>query len=568
MHSNKQDVLPKYTISKMQKICLDKAVHAHSTGNLSVAESEYRKLIAEKVKIPSIYTQLSIICAMSNRIEEAKQLCYYVLKMAPKFVNALITLADIFKNERRFSEAIDYYQQVIFEAPTFAMAHFNLSYSLIQMGKIEQGKASCMKALEIAPDLVQAKDYLGQILIIKGELIQAEAVYNELIAANPKNISALYSLGNIYKSQGKLESASSIYQKVITIQPEYSQAHFTYASIHKYLDQTDPHIALMLQQYQKSNISIESKIHFSFALAKAFEDIKDYKQAFKYLSNGNRLRFERFNYSIEPDAQFIKNIINKFSRENIEGLNIEAQSSKKPIFIVGMPRSGTSLVEKIIATHSQVHGAGELDYLFRLGTTQFLNQSTNFLFNDLSSYDKQKFEVVGQTYLKQINQLNDEQNHITDKFPFNMLFIGLIKIAFPNAKIIHCVREAKDNCLSIFKKNFTTDNYRFAYNLKTLGQYHKLYQELMKHWHETFPDSIYDISYESLTANPDIEIKKLIKTCDLAWEDDCLNFDKSKAIVKTASAYQVRQPMYISSVGLWEHYQEFLEPLISELNAK
>jgi hypothetical protein len=146
-----------------------------------------------------------------------------------------------------------------------------------------------------------------------------------------------------------------------------------------------------------------------------------------------------------------------------------------------------------------------------------------------------------------------------------MLLIGLIKIALPNAKIIHCVREARDNCLSIFKTNFATGNYRFAYDLKTLGQYHNLYRVLMKHWHQVMPGAIYDIHYESLTGNPEDEIRNLLSACDLEWDDKCLSFEKSPGTVNTASFYQVRQPMYTSSVNRWKNYQEFLQPLINEL---
>ena len=147
------------------------------------------------------------------------------------------------------------------------------------------------------------------------------------------------------------------------------------------------------------------------------------------------------------------------------------------------------------------------------------------------------------------------------------MMIGLIKITLPNAKIIHCVRDARDTSLSIYKQNFSTDNYRFAYDLKTLGQFHNLYRKLMKHWHRVMPGEIYDIEYESLTQNPESEIRKLLSACDLEWQQNCLDFDRSEGLVKTASFYQVRQPMYTSSVSLWEQYQEYLGPLLNELDA-
>jgi hypothetical protein len=167
--------------------------------------------------------------------------------------------------------------------------------------------------------------------------------------------------------------------------------------------------------------------------------------------------------------------------------------------------------------------------------------------------------------MEKIGLLDSHAPRLTDKMPFNMMMIGLIKIALPNAKIIHCVRDARDTCLSIYKQNFTTGNYRFAYELRTVAQFHKEYESLMRHWHEVMPNEIYDVSYEALTHDPENEIRNLLAACDLEWEQACLDFDKSDGIVKTASAYQARQPMYTSSVRLWEKYGDNLKPMLDEL---
>jgi hypothetical protein len=348
-------------------------------------------------------------------------------------------------------------------------------------------------------------------------------------------------------------------------QPDYTQAHFTYSGIHKYKNKSDPHLKSMLKLHQKADLDIASRIHLAFALAKASEDIGDYPQAFKYLKSGNDLRFGEFNYDIGSDKALIENIIQAFSGEAMSGLQINAESSNRPIFIVGMPRTGTSLVEKIIARHSDVYVAGELEYMFALGTSRFLGESNNFEFQSLDSYAQSTFEMVGKTYLEQIALLNDQASRVTDKMPFNMMMIGLIRLALPNAKIIHCVRDAKDTCLSIFKQNFTTGNYRFAYNLKTVAQFHNQYRKLMRHWRESMPGTIHDISYESLTQNPEYEIRELLSACDLDFQESCLHFEKTDAVVRTASAFQVRQPMYTSSIGLWEKYEQFLGPMLDEL---
>ena len=402
-----------------------------------------------------------------------------------------------------------------------------------------------------------------------GKYEQAISLYQWAMADQPHEVAAKYLLANLLKSQGKLEQATEYYQQIMVQQPGYTQAHFSYSGVHKYEDKADPHISSMLELYQKTSLRAESRTQLAFALGKAFEDIEDYPQAFKYLEAGNDLRYQEFLYTIESDEELIQNIIQTFSREAMSQVQakVNAESSNRPIFIVGMPRSGTSLVEKILASHSDVYGAGELDYIWSLAAQIFLDESIHYQFRPLDTYPVSAFEMLGKTYLEKTELLGKQASRMTDKMPFNMMMIGLIKIALPNAIIIHCVREPEDNCLSIFKQNFTTGNYRFAYNLKTLGQFHNQYRMLMQHWQQVMPDAIYDISYELLTQNPEPEIRKLLAACGLEWQDACLEFSKSEGIVKTASFYQVRQPMYTSSVKLWENYREFLRSLLDELGS-
>jgi len=457
------------------------------------------------------------------------------------------------------------YRALIAEDVRAPQLYCSLAQICAQSGRRNEADGLWTQTLAIAPTFLEAQMNLADSYQLAGDIERAGKVYRRVISDHKHFVIAKYMLGNILKSQGKLEEASVCYRQAIAQQPEYTQAHFTYSGIHKYKNNSDPHLKSMLKLHQKGDLDTASRIHLAFALAKASEDIGDYPQAFKYLKLGNDLRFGEFDYDIESDRALIDNIIQAFSDEAISGLQINAESSNRPIFIVGMPRSGTSLVEKIIASHSDVYGAGELEYMFALGTSHFLGKSNNFEYRPLGSYAQTTFEVVGKTYLEQISLLNNQANRVTDKMPFNMMMIGLIRIALPNAKIIHCVRSAKDTCLSIFKQNFTTGNYRFAYDLKTVAQFHNQYRKLMRHWHESMPGTIHDISYESLTQNPEYEIRELLSACDLEFQESCLHFEKTDALVRTASAFQVRQPMYTSSVGLWEKYQQFLGPMLDEL---
>jgi len=444
----------------------------------------------------------------------------------------------------------------------------NLAAICARSERRKEAESLWKQTLAISPRFLEAQMQLANSLQQTGKLEQAINLYKRTISDHSQLVEPKYLMGNILKSMGKFSEARDLYEQVMALQPNYSQAHFSYSGVHKYRDESDPHIGFMLELLDKHKLTVENRLQLSFALAKAFEDVGDYAKAFKFLKTGNDLRSREFDYHIENDRALIRSIIQTFSREAMSQVTIDSQKSNKPIFIVGMPRSGTSLVEKIIASHSEVHGAGELDYIFTLGTRLFLKKSLHYQFGPLAMYPSQAFEQFGKTYLEKIDLLDSQCRRVTDKMPFNMMMIGLIKIALPNAKIIHCVRDARDTCLSIYKQNFTTGNYRFAYDLRAVAQFHKEYQLLMKHWHETIPGDIYDVSYESLTHDPGAEIGKLLQACDLEWQDECLNFDKSDGIVNTASAYQARQPMYKSSVRLWEKYGNLIEPMLDELDRK
>jgi len=476
---------------------MQQAVQAQAAGNLAFAEQAYRGLIADRVRIPELYSNLGMICLQASRGAEAQSL---------------------FK-----------------------------------------------KALAIDPGFTEARMHLASLYEHSGQTEQAVKCYQQALSRNPSLVAARYLLANQLKAQGRMEDALAHYRKIMEQQPAYTQAHFTYSGLHKYEDANDPHINAMLGLYQKGGLGVDNRVHLSFALAKAYEDLKDYSRAFEYLKTGNDLRSGIYQYAIDGDQLLIENIIDTFSAEAMAGLEGVGPSSGRPIFIVGMPRSGTTLVEKILASHSDVFAGGELDYMYALGVEEFLRKSGNFLFKSLNSYSKETFETVGKAYLQRLDTLNSVASRVTDKLPFNFQMIGLIKIALPHAKIIHCVRDPRDTCLSIYKQNFSTENYRFAYDLKSMGQFHNLYRKLMAHWHRVMPGAIYDVEYETLTRNPEQEIRKLVSACELEWQDTCLEFHKTRGLVKTASFNQVRQPMYTSSVQLWQQYKEHLGPLLSEL---
>ena len=433
-----------------------------------------------------------------------------------------------------------------------------------ETGRAEEAQRLWKRVLELDPNDPDALLVEARSLEQAGDSDAALKRYRRIVSRNPELIIPRYLMANLHKARGENDEARALYLKIIADRPDYTQAHFSYAGVHRYTDRDDPHLRQLLE-LDKRPLSNDGRIQVSFALAKAFEDLDDFERAFEFLQAGNGLRAQTFDYDIESDRELFENIMRTFTAEAIEACVAPGCDSARPVFIVGMPRSGTSLVEKILGSHSAVLAGGELDDFYRLVVERFLNPQRHYQFDALSSYDSARFTALGRDYVARLDRLGGQVAHVTDKLPFNMLMIGMIRIALPNAKIIHCVRDPRDTCLSIYKQNFTTDNYRFGYDLGTLAEFHNLYRRLMKHWDAVFPGAIVDVSYEDLTHAPEREIRRLLSACGLEWEGACLEFHRNPGVVTTASAWQVRQPMYTRSVGLWEKYGAALEPLIDRL---
>jgi hypothetical protein len=309
-----------------------------------------------------------------------------------------------------------------------------------------------------------------------------------------------------------------------------------------------------------SNLSQSDRTHLCFALAKVNEDLGKQDELFEFLHEGNRLRKEELNYSLDNSQNLISTVKKMFS--STLSLSYEP-STIQPVFIVGMLRSGTSLVEQIIASHHAVYGAGELNTLADLIEPILRDH----LAKDEYKLSEKTFLSIRQQYLEALSGFNVAENVITDKMPLNCQYIGFILSAFPEAKIVHMKRDARATCWSIYKHYFRSAGNGWAYNLDDLAGFYGIYSNIMDFWHQTFPDKIYDLCYEDLTTNQEEETRKLLEYCELGWDENCLNFHTSRRAVKTASALQVRQKMYQGSSEAWKKYEAYLEPLIKALSS-
>jgi tetratricopeptide (TPR) repeat protein len=411
----------------------------------------------------------------------------------------------------------------------------------------------------VDPNNKDAYNNLGAALREQGDLNEAVASIQRALEIDQNYKEGYLNLGLALRARGDLEEAITHIQHALKIDPGYAEAHNALSSLVRHTE-FDEQMRTMEALISRRGLADNQKMHLYFGLGKACEDIKEYGKAFGYLMQGNRLKRATVEYTTSDTREFFEKIKNVFSRDFIshhEGVGFRDDT---PIFIVGMPRSGTSLAEQILASHPQVFGAGELRVLSSLTTKRCGNESGSTFPECIPDLDFKAFEALGSDYVKAIREYAQTSRHITDKMPHNFIYVGLIKLILPNAKVIHCTRDPMDNCLSIFK-NYFGGPHPYAYDMGELGDYYRLYQDLMEHMRQMLPDYMYELRYEELVSDQEKHTRQLLDYCELPWDESCLSFHNTKRTVRTLSATQVRRPMYKDSVQLWRRYETQLEPL-------
>jgi len=357
-------------------------------------------------------------------------------------------------------------------------------------------------------------------------------VYKKSLSINPQYAEAYNNMGAALKEKGKIDEAVIAYKKALSIEPCFAEVHRNLTSIKKYTLQ-DEHFSEVQELFKRKDLNDDDRCSLSFALAKMYEDVENLDDAFRHLSNGNSLRKKLLKYTIKQDKKLFKKIEMTqphLLKSSIKKNKLSAEPT--PIFILGMPRSGTTLIEQIISSHSEVTGAGELRFVQQFGANLALDSK---YINTASISDFRK------RYLLELSKVSNSKRYVTDKMPQNFLFIPLICAAFPEAKIVHVKRNAAATCWSNYKQYFTSNGLRYSYSLKDVVSYYKFYKDLMELWRSNYYDRIYNLNYEALTVQQEKETVQLIKHLELSWEDACLTPNKNKRSVRTASIQHVRQ---------------------------
>ena len=486
-----------------------------------------------------------------------------LIKKFPNFQAVYNLLGLCLQSQKKFLEAIKYYKIAIQNNPNFFVAINNLGLTYHNMYDLKNAQHYYERAIEINPKFTHPISNLGNVKKELNNYEEAIKCYKLAISIDNKLYIVLHNLGMAYQALGKFEESKKYFESVLKINSKFTRADRSLSMSLKY-DINNPHLKIMENKIKDQSLNNFQKIELYFGLGKAYEDIKNYKKSFENYKLGNKIKRDAIKYQINDDVKLFENIKNSFSNINFQNLENVGNKSNKMIFILGMPRSGTTLVEQIIANHKNVYGAGELRDL-----TQIIKE--NFLVNDKIKFpekfnikDQNFFSNMGTKYLENLDRYNTNKNYITDKAPLNFKWIGLIKLILPKSKIIHCTRDPKDTCLSLFK-NFFEGELNFSYNLEEAGKYYKLYQNLMEFWKQLLPDFIYDISYEKLVENQEFESRKLLDFCNLDWDKNCLTFYRNKRGIVTASFAQARKPIYKNSVNSWQNYKNELLPMFKIL---
>ena len=517
------------------------------------------ELLAQR--FPEIATVPYLLGTINSALGRSAQAiaCYeHALRLKPDMAEAHYNLGIALEGEGDKEAAAQHYAEASRIQPNLGEAHNNLGALLEDLGRREEAVRYFRDAIRAKPRLAIAHNNLGHALDRLRQSHEAVASCEEALRIDPEYAEAMNNLGNALQHLGRANEAAETYQRALKIRPDYAEAHQNLSTLKTFLP-ADSQIEQMLHLLKRDNLPPHDRMLVNFALGKAFGDTGDYDEASACFLEANRLRAQELDYEPGSTRARLKKLIDSFSRDFPkleEDADAAGGSMPKPIFVLGMPRSGTTLVEQILASHSQVYGAGELEAL---------EQAVSAIGSESPELSRDQLSSLRDSYFSAIGAIGASEPLITDKMPFNFWWIGFILAAIPESKIVHVKRDARATCWSCFRHYFPNRGIGFTNDFEDLATYYRHYAELMAFWRQKFPARIHDLSYEELTENQESETRNLLAYVGLDWEDQCLEFHKTSRAVHTASAAQVRQEMYRGSSEEWRKYARHLKPMIELL---
>lgn len=526
------------------------------------AIANFKKAIALDPKYAEAHNNYGRLLFELGRTEEAIAEIEKALELAPSMPLALNNMGAALVRNDNADGAEPYFRKALQRDPNLAEAHFRLAHLHFSKKRHEEAVKGFRTGIEKGYVKPEAYVFLGRSLAALGKDDEAMIEFEKAIELDPRNGAAHFQKAVLLQSRGDFVNAEIFSRKAIELDPDSGDDYRAFV-VSNTLKPGDPLIDVMMEKFNDPATTDYNRKSFGFALAKAMEDTGQYDRVFKYLDEANRIARAERPYDIATRETEIANVKRAFEGVRLEEFGDVGYPDYAPIFVTGMPRSGTTLVEQIIASHSTVTGAGEVGRLSKQSYKRLFNK--NQTVRSVRDFARKEFRDLGRDYADFMRKRLPGADRVSDKSIQTYTFLGLVKLALPNSRIVVVRRDPRDNLLSIYKNMFVDGTHLYAYNLRDLGLYYKLFADLIEFWRDLTPESFHEIHYEDLIASPEEESRKLIAACGLDWEEQCLNFHQNKRRVETLSVYQVRQPIYKSSLKGWQRYEDELRELFEAL---
>jgi tetratricopeptide (TPR) repeat protein len=541
------------------------------TGDLDGAIDAYQEALTQRAVYPEVYNNLGTLLQQDRRIEEAEHALRKAIQQSPHYVEAHNNLAQLLFAEKNEVEALRVLGEALKFAPKNVQTLTITAKIQLKRNNLQAAEQAARLALGEEPDNAEVLTLLGQVLHETDRYEEALEVLDRAVAKSPDNPEALNFYGVALKSVGRLDEARDYILRALKLNDAMYGA---YANLNDLIDFSEGVGEELFNRMDAifetvPNREVEPFLALHFAYAKALDDRGQHEKALDHYIVGGRMKRAQLDYKESETFGFFDGIKAAFPKEAFEKRQYQGLDDDRPVFIVGMPRSGSTLVEQILSSHPDVYGAGEVKYLARaLGQLRDRFPSLPKYPDMVAKITPAQLDITAKNYQQALAQGAGDATRITDKLLTNYFFLGLINLMFPNAKVIHTRRDPVDTCLSGFTKLFK-DDMPHSYDLAEIGRYYGKYRELMEHWEEVLPDGFMtSVDYEDVVADTEKEARRLIAFLGLQWNEKCLDFHNSDRPVKTASVAQVRRPIYKTAVRRWKKYGSGLQPLVDAIEGK
>ncbi|MBT3673041.1 MAG: tetratricopeptide repeat protein [Porticoccaceae bacterium] len=535
-------------------------------GDESAAAKAHARAVLTQDVDPALRKATELFA--SGRVGVAEGICREYLRVHPTDVNAIRLLGDIGYKLGIMEEAVQLYERCLELAPDYHRARHKYALALSKQDKFEAAMKEVSRLITIDSNNIAYKALHAAVASSAGRFDEAHVVYEDVLARAPDAVAILTSYGHSLRYSGQGEKAATIYRRAIEVDPGHGDAYWSLANL-KTVKFTAPEVEEMSNQLHALEGDSPDKYHLAFAVGKALEDLKDYAGSFDAYKTGNEIKRRYSGYDSKDNTHRIDDSIAVCDESFMAQFNAGGHPDSSPIFIVGLPRSGSTLLEQILASHSQVEATAELHFISRIAAqlegTRKRGERRRYprLLADLNSDER---VALGQQYLDACSVYRTTGKKFIDKLPNNFMHIGLIRAILPNATIIDARRAPMAACFANFKQLFA-EGQPFTYSLEDIGHYYVDYHRLMGHWQKIIPEQTLTVHYENVVTDLEGQVARLLEHCSLPFEDACVRFHENDRAVRSASSEQVRQPIFRGGLDQWRHYEEYLGPLNNVLKS-